>query len=267
FDLGMGTNFSGEERQWRYNINGDGAARRITDEWKIVFNVWGNFNRRAVDQTEEQVINGDTVEVEVTEFFDRSNRNYWGLVAKSINDHWSVGFYSRYRSDTFLNIDTQLGITPSVEYSLFPYREFTRREVTARVGVVASYFNYSEITVLLQEEEFLWRPEFDLTADFTQPWGRFRAGLEGGAYLNDLSLNRFEFDTRVNLRVSKYFSVFFSGRYSIIGDQISLPAGNLTTEEILAGVSQQATSFDFGGSFGIEIQFGSIYNNIVNPRL
>lgn len=267
FEIGASGNTSGQQNERRFNIGGNAEARRITNEWKLEFNLWGNFNRRVVNETETVIRGTDTSRVVTSEFFDRSNRNYFGLVAKTINDHWSAGFYTRYRSDTFVNIDTQLGITPSIEYSLFPYEEFTRREVTARFGVVASYFNYAETTFLLQDEEFLFRPEINLQADFTQPWGRFRAAFEGGAFLNDISLNRFVFDVRYNLRVSKYLSVFLDGRYSIIGDQVSLPAGDLSAEELLAGVRQQPTSFSYRGSFGFEVQFGSIYNNIVNPRL
>jgi len=267
FELGVDGNISGQENELRYNIGGDGEAQRITEEWKIQLNFWGNYNRQAVTQDEEIIDGTDTTTVERTRYFDRSNRNYFGLVAKTINDHWSVGFYTRYRSDTRVNIDTQLGITPAIEYSLFPYEEFTRREVTARLGVLTSYYNYSETTVLLKDDEFLLRPEIDLRADFTQPWGGFRAGIEAGAFLHDLSLNRFEFDTRVSLRVSKYLSVFLNGGYDIIADQISLPAGDLSTEELLAGVRQQPTSYSFRGSFGVSVQFGSIYNNIINPRL
>ncbi len=267
FEFGVDGNINGQENEYRYNLGGDGEAQRVTNEWKLRFNFWGNYNRRAVTEDEEVIQGTDTTFVEKTRYFDRSNRNYFGLVAKTINDHWSVGFYTRYRSDTFVNIDNQIGITPAIEYSLFPYQEFTRREVTARIGVVTSYYDYSETTVFLEDEEFLFRPELDLRADFTQPWGGFRAGIEAGAFLHDLSLNRFEFDTRVDLRVSKYLSVFLNGGYDIIADQISLPAGDLSTEELLAGVRQQPTSYSFRGSFGVRVQFGSIYNNVVNPRL
>ncbi len=267
FEFGVDGNVNGQENELRYNVGGDGEIQRITDDWKIRLNFWGNYNRRALTEDEEVIEGSDTTFVETTRYFDRSNRNLFGLVAKSINDHWSVGFYSRYRSDTFQNIDTQIGITPAIEYSLFPYREFTRREVTARIGVVTSYYSYTETTVLQEDEELLFRPELDLRADFTQPWGSFRAGIEAGVFLHDLSLNRFEFDTRFDLRISKYLSVFLNGQYSIIADQISLPAGELSTEEVLAGVRQQATSYSFRGSFGVSVQFGSIYNNIVNPRL
>ncbi len=267
FEFGVDGNINGQENEYRYNLGGDGEAQRVTNEWKLRFNFWGNYNRRAVTEDEEVIQGTDTSFVEKTRYFDRSNRNYFGLVAKTINNHWSVGFYTRYRSDTFVNIDNQIGITPAIEYSLFPYQEFTRREVTARIGVVTSYYDYSETTVFLEDEEFLFRPELDLRADFTQPWGGFRAGIEAGAFLHDLSLNRFEFDTRVDLRVSKYLSVFLNGGYDIIADQISLPAGDLSTEELLAGVRQQPTSYSFRGSFGVRVQFGSIYNNVVNPRL
>lgn len=267
FEFGVDGNINGQENELRYNLGGDGEIQKITNDWKIRLNFWGNYNRRAVTQDEE-VINGlDTTFAERTRYFDRSSRNYFGLVAKTIDDHWSVGFYTRYRSDTFVNIDAQIGITPAIEYSLFPYEEFTRREVTARIGLVTNYYNYSETTVLLKDDEVLFRPEIDLRADFTQPWGGFRAGIEAGAFLHDLSLNRFEFDTRVILRISQYFSVFLNGGYDIIADQISLPAGDLSTEELLAGVRQQPTSYSFRGSFGVSVQFGSIYNNIVNPRL
>lgn len=267
FEIGANGNTNGQANQLRYDFSADAEATRITNEWKLVFNLWGNFNRRVVDEVETVINGSDTSAVKTSSTFDRSNRNYFGLVAKTIDDHWSVGFYTRYRSDTFVNIDNQIGITPAIEYSLFPYEEFTRREVTMRFGVVASYYNYAESTFRLKDEEYLFRPEIDLTADFTQPWGRFRAGIEAGAFLNDMSLNRFEFDSRVNLRISKYLSVFMDGRYSIIGDQISLPAGDLTAEDLLAGIRQQPTSFQYRGSFGFEVQFGSIYNNIVNPRL
>jgi len=245
FEIGANGNTNGQANQRRYNISADAEAARITNDWKLVFNLWGNFNRSVVNETETEINGGDTTSVKTTTFFDRSNRNYFGLVAKTINDHWSVGFYSRYRSDTFVNIDSQIGITPAIEYSLYPYDEFTRREITFRFGIIASYYNYAETTFLLQDEEFLFRPEIDLTADFTQPWGRFRAGIEAGAFLNDVSLNRFQFDTRINLRVSKYLSVFMDGRYSIIGDQISLPAGDLSAEDLLAGIRQQPASFQY----------------------
>lgn len=268
FEIEAGTNFNGEESQKRFNFNGEVSANRITEDWKIVINNWGNLNRRSFTETEEEVTQlGDTVEVEVTEIFDIYALNHFGLVAKTINNHWSSGFYTRIRSSSRDNLDFQFGLTPAIEYSLFPYSEFTRREVTARLGVVASYSFYTDTTIFLKTEEFLLRPELDLRADFTQPWGGFRAGVELGAFVHDFSKNRAELDFRLNMRVFRGFSVFFSGFYSLINDQLFLPAGGSTSEELLLNLQSQSTSYEFGGSMGFEFSFGSIYNNVINPRL
>ena len=268
FEIEAGSNFNGEESQKRFNFNGEISANHTTEDWKIRINNWGNLNRRSFTETEERVnTQGDTVEVEVTEIFDIYNLNHFGLVAKTINDHWSAGFYTRIRSSSRDNLDVRFGLTPALEYSLFPYDEFTRREVTARLGVVASYSYYTEQTIFLKTEEFLLRPELDLRADFTQPWGGFEAGVELGAFVHDLSKNRVELQTELNVRVFRGFSVFFSGFYSLINDQLFLPAGGSTSEELLLNLQSQSTSYEFGGSIGFEFSFGSIYNNVINPRL
>ena len=49
-------------------------------------------------------------------------------------------------------------------------------------------------------------------------------------------------------------------------DQIYLPKGEATTEEILVRQRQLATGYQYFLNFGISYSFGSIFNNIVNPR-
>jgi len=52
----------------------------------------------------------------------------------------------------------------------------------------------------------------------------------------------------------------------MIHDQLSLPAGGATQEEILLHRQELETAYSYWGSMGISYTFGSIYNNIVNPR-
>lgn len=268
FEIGGNTNFSGEESQKSFNLNGNLEANRITEEWKIELSYWNNYNRRTFKRTEEEVISpGDTVEVKVTDVFTRVNQNFFGLVAKSLGDHWSAGFYTRVRSSTQDNINLMYGITPSIEYSFFPYEEFTRREVTVRYGLFASQNNYSETTIFGKDEEFLIRQELRINSEFTQTWGGFDASIDARTYLHDLSKNRLRFDARINMRIVRGLSVYLSGRYSIINDQLSLSAEDTTDEELLLNLRSQATSYNFGGSIGLEFTFGSIYNNVINPRL
>src|SRR3990170_985980 len=47
---------------------------------------------------------------------------------------------------------------------------------------------------------------------------------------------------------------------------LSLPAGDRSAEEVLLLRRQLATTHRYSLGFGISYQFGSIYNNVVNPR-
>ncbi|HET8864988.1 MAG TPA: hypothetical protein VFM80_04755 [Gracilimonas sp.] len=259
FEIGASTSFSGEQSRGSTNFRGNFDATRITDEWKMEFEYDRSYNRR-VFRTEED--DGSTTE----DIFITENQNFTSLIAKSLGDHWTVGGYSRIRSSTQNNIDLSIGATPSIEFSLFPYEEFNKREVTLRYGLLASQYEYTETTILNKDSEFLWRNELTFRADFTQPWGGVYGWLDAGAYLHDLSKNRVNMGFRVNMRVLRGISIFFDGRYSLINDQISLPAGDLTEEERLLNLKQQATSYNYGGSFGLQFNFGSIYSSVVNPR-
>jgi hypothetical protein len=52
----------------------------------------------------------------------------------------------------------------------------------------------------------------------------------------------------------------------MIHDQLSLPKEDIATEEILLQRKQLATQYQYWASIGFSYTFGSIYNNIVNPR-
>jgi hypothetical protein len=84
--------------------------------------------------------------------------------------------------------------------------------------------------------------------------------------LHDLSKNRFRVYADVSLNLVKGFAFSISGGYSMIHDQISLPAEDMDFEDILLRRGELATQYDYWFSYGIRYTFGSIYNNIVNPR-
>ncbi|MBE78299.1 MAG: hypothetical protein CL670_04030 [Balneola sp.] len=259
FELRANTNFSGEQSQQNFSLGGSFEAQRITDKWKIRLDYNQDYRSRTFHSTDDD--GNKEKDVFITE-----SQRFFGLVARSLSDHWTVGAYQRIRSSTQDNIDLSIGVTPSIEYSLFPYREFTRREVTVRYGILGSLYQYTEPTIFQKTEEFLWRQELSIRMDFTQPWGSINGNINAGNYMNDFSKNRVYFGSRFNIRIVRGFSVFFSARYSLINDQIALPAGETTEEELLLNLRQQATSYNYGGSIGFEFNFGSVYNNVINPR-
>lgn len=267
FEIGGNTNFNGEESQKRVNLNSYVSADRITEDWKFESRYRYNRNKRTVVTSEDSVFaSGDTLEVDVTNEYITKSHNFFSLLVKSFGPHWSAGFYTSIRSSTQDNIDFRMAIAPTLEFSLFPYEEFTRRRIIARYGITVASLYYTETTIFNKTEELLLQHEIRIDAEFTQPWGGIEGGIRAEAYHHDFSKNNLRFDAEVSMRVFRGLSVFFSGRYTLINDQLSLPAGDASEEEILLNLRDQATSYSFGGSIGIEITFGSIYNNVINPR-
>ena len=53
---------------------------------------------------------------------------------------------------------------------------------------------------------------------------------------------------------------------SSVHDQIWLPAEVADDDEVLLGNKRLPTDFEYKLDFGFSYRFGSIYNNVVNPR-
>ena len=67
----------------------------------------------------------------------------------------------------------------------------------------------------------------------------------------------------------RLFKGFSFNTFATIGrtrDQIYLPKAGATPQEILVRQRQLATSYQYSVNFGIAYSFGSIFNNVVNPR-
>jgi hypothetical protein len=56
------------------------------------------------------------------------------------------------------------------------------------------------------------------------------------------------------------------GDYSLIRNQLALPRTELTPDEVLLRQREIATNYRYFVSMGISYRFGSIFNNVVNPR-
>jgi len=90
--------------------------------------------------------------------------------------------------------------------------------------------------------------------------------VTGQHYLYDMDKYSATVSGSLNVRLFQGFSIRMSGNYSWIADQLYLPLSDYTEEEILLRQFQQQTSFRYFTTFGIEYRFGSIFNNVVNPR-
>ena len=80
-------------------------------------------------------------------------------------------------------------------------------------------------------------------------------------YLNDFGKNRLQANSEVSLRLFKGLSLNSYGGASRIRDQLSLPKGSASLEEVLLRRRALATGHSFYGSIGLSYTFGSIYSN------
>ena len=92
-------------------------------------------------------------------------------------------------------------------------------------------------------------------------------GVEGSHYFHDFEKNRLEFNSRLNFRLVKGLALNLRSSLELIQDQLSLPKGDVSLQDVLLSQTQQATDFESFISLGVSYTFGSVFNNIVNTRL
>jgi hypothetical protein len=90
--------------------------------------------------------------------------------------------------------------------------------------------------------------------------------LEGSHFLHDLAKNRVQLAGEVSFRIWRGLSFEIDGSYTRIRDQIALPRGGASYEEVLLRQKQLATGYDYSFSIGLNFSFGSTRSNVVNPR-
>ena len=255
YSLSANGNTNRERQQQFSSLRGTLSADRVTEAWKISLSGNENYN-------ESKFRFDDT-----TEFTSiRRTYNLNALVVRSLSAHWSAGLRAGGSASTFLNQRRAFRFTPSVEWDLFPYKESTRRQLRVEYGIGIRGFQYKDTTIFNKLEETL--PFHALSASYSQKqtWGSISGGASASNYLNDASKRNNSVFLNTDLRLFKGFSLNFFTNYSNIADQIYLKKRASTTGDVLLQQQQQATSYSFSFFGGIRYSFGSLLNNVVNPR-
>jgi hypothetical protein len=108
--------------------------------------------------------------------------------------------------------------------------------------------------------------ELGIAAQFKQKWGTINISMEGSNYFHNFSFNRLRLNAELNLRIYKGLSLTIYGGAQLVHDQLNLPKGDVSSEDVLLRRRQLASQYNYWGSIGLSYSFGSIYNNVVNPR-
>ena len=239
------------EKEYRLDFEID----RVTDLWRVRsdFGIQNNVKTFLGDEESYNSVR---------------NRTYFsGSLVRSISDHFSTGIFGSFEEDTFRNFKSFLNFSPALEYNIFPYREVLNREITFAYKIGYSHYKYIEETIYgyLNEKQFV--QSLTLNLRYRKNWGGIYSYLAASQFLNSQNKNRLTFNNYLNLRIIQGLALRVSGRFQLIRDQINLPKGEVSIEDLLLRQRQIATNFQNTISLGLSYTFGSIFNNIVNTRL
>jgi hypothetical protein len=159
-----------------------------------------------------------------------------------------------------------MSASPGIEYNFFPYSEANQRIFYIQYRINARYNKYDSETIYLKTEENLWSHSLHISLELIETWGNAGFGINGSNYLHNFDLYSIGANGFVSWKLAKGLSLDASGRYSKINNQIALPRGDASLEDVLLRRREIQTQYSYNFSIGLSYTFGSIYNNAINPR-
>lgn len=254
FRIGANLNASRERHFKSDYVYGFVNASRLTEQWKTNFRLYENYNGQAFTI--------DTIRAASV------RRDYGGSMqqVKTIAKRWAAGLSASAGSSTFLNEHLVATVTPAVEFNIYPYSEYTRRALILQYRVGGRYLLYDDTTIYFKTRETRPLEGLSLALVQKQKWGSLELDVNGYHYLDDITQSRLTYYLEADVRLYKGLSLNLFGNYTVMHDQIYLAKGNLSRDEVLLRRSQLASPYNAFVFAGLNYTFGSVFNNVVNPR-
>ncbi|MBE0673245.1 MAG: hypothetical protein IH591_01160, partial [Bacteroidales bacterium] len=230
------------------------TSDRVTPDWKSEFDFQYEFNQKNI--TNEGVTNK----------YPRTNWSARTLQVKSLGPHLSLGASVSSSGSTFGNVKYSFNVHPAIEYNIYPYSESFKRQIRIQYTLQMNYANYMDTTKYFKLEETIYRHQLAVALGFNQQWGSSSFSIRGGHFLNDPKFWSFNLYGNINWRVYKGLSISFNARSAIIRDDRAVLKGDASLEDVLLQLRKLNSNYSYMFGFGLSYSFGSIYNNVVNPR-
>jgi hypothetical protein len=254
FQIGAQAYFSGQSSYNSLSAWGDISASRTTEDLITGIDLSNSYNQDAFNYDD----------LKITSISRSFSSSAWCIF--SIDNHWSAGVWAHYSNSSYSNLKLSLSAQPGIEYNIFPYSDYTRRQLRINYKIGPAYKKYIDTTIYEKLKDTLIAQSLSATFEYILPWGNFSCSVSGDSYLHDLSKNQFSVYANSSLKIYKGLSINFYISYASIHNQLNLSKAGATRDEVLLRRKQLETQYNFSGSFGISYTFGSIYDNVVNPR-
>jgi hypothetical protein len=255
----------GEEKYKDYNTRASINADRVTEQWKTRVRAGQSYSESR--QTYPTCSGTPSVCRDTTYINIRKGDDGAILHVRSLGARLSAGVRVASFSSTYENYRRVVRVFPAIEYNLFPYAQSTRKQLTFEYNVGYGYYAFQDTTVFDKITESFPMHRLLVGIKTRQPWGSIDVGSNATGYLSDRSRYRIGGFGELSLRLFKGFELGVYGGYDKIRDQFNLRKKDFTPEEILTRQFQQGTGYSYYGSMSISYTFGSIFNNVVNPRM
>jgi hypothetical protein len=254
FSIGFDAELDVEKYEKGYDFNINLSASKITEKWKFTSYFSYDYNENRFEYEERTIKD------------IRRRLRARSMLAKKIGEHWGIGVRGNVNSDIRYNNKLSVELSPTIEYNLYPYSEFSRKQFPIRIGFSLSHNDYYEETVYDKTSEFLSKVFMSAANVIRGKWGSVINVVSGSFYIQDFNKNNFEWVNMFNFRLFEGFSINALTVINLIHNQLYLEKGDLTIEEVLLHRKQFETRYSYYISFGFSYSFGSKFQNIVNPR-
>jgi hypothetical protein len=254
FEISTSPEYSSEETYKRLNIRNSLRVTKITPDIKFEIDFDQSYTRQRF------------IEEDLDTTYLRSFERIENLFVKSLGDHWSAGLIWNINTSTSENYDLNTSVMPSIEYDLYPYAEATHRQLRFLYSIGYQFNDYSDTTIYNKTRDNLFGQQLRVAYQVQKKWGSIYFSLRGLNYFHDFSKHMIASDLFARVRLFKGLSLTLNLEAAKINDQLNLRKGELSEAERLLRLREQATGYQFQAGIGLSYTFGSIYNNIVNPR-
>jgi hypothetical protein len=259
------TNFSawmdGERTSKSLNVFSSLSASRITEKIKHLTRFHQDYDEdkyRIYNENDSLIYSFDAYRSS----FYAGHTTVW-----SLGDHWGLGVEGNIWSSTYSNTRIAYDAMPALEYNVFKYEDASNQQLRLAYAAGYSYYYYQDTTIYNQIEEGLFYHKVNVNYKYITKWGSIQGSIWYKNFLKDFQLYNLGSFLSTNIRLFKGFSVYLTGDFSMPRNQITLVKANISPEDLLTEQIQLQTQFSYSASIGFTYTFGSIYNNVVNPRL
>lgn len=246
--------FTGEDRVRTRSWGAALTANRTTPLWK-----WSLAASRSTNASAYRLSS-------TTVTSRREDWNVQGLAVLSSSGRRSYGVRVGMGGSTYLNERLRWNVSPGIEWNLFPWSESSRRILTLQAVAHLRHFRYESITLFGKEQETRIAPGLHGALELIRGWGRASVTVDHSWYADAPERDQTALGVSIESRIARGFSVYLTGRYGRVRDQLNIPREDASDAEVLLQQRQLGTNDRYLATVGLSYRFGSIFNNVVNPR-